>query len=266
VTDNPSRLGPEAAADANILAEFLALDDCAGGAADPSAVDLLVVVGSGVLAAAEHAFDLARGRFNGPVLLTGGIGHSTDFLRRAIAAAYDIPTEGRPEAEMLREVALARGIAASRLIVEPRSTNCGDNALQSRHVLDAAGLAPRRILLVQDPLMQRRTDASFRKVWHDRPWAAFLNWPTFVPRVEWDEGALRFAGEDLRAHWPMERFLSILLGEVPRLRDDASGYGPAGRGFIVHVDIPPAVEAAFGRLRESLEGQLVERARLGTTS
>lgn len=39
------------------------------------------------------------------------------------------------------------------------------------------------------------------------------------------------------------------MGEIPRLRDDADGYGPNGRGFIAHVDIPPEVEAAFAELR-----------------
>lgn len=48
--------------------------------------------------------------------------------------------------------------------------------------------------------------------------------------------------------WAPQRFLDLLLGEVPRMRDDAAGYGPAGKGFIAHVDIPQEVEAAFTRL------------------
>ena len=34
----------------------------------------------------------------------------------------------------------------------------------------------------------------------------------------------------------------------PRLTDDAHGYGPRGKGFIAHVDIPPEVQRAFGTL------------------
>lgn len=48
--------------------------------------------------------------------------------------------------------------------------------------------------------------------------------------------------------WDVDRFLSLLLGEIPRLRDDPAGYGPAGKGFIDHVNIPTAVEAAHARL------------------
>jgi len=47
-----------------------------------------------------------------------------------------------------------------------------------------------------------------------------------------------------------------VMGEIPRLRNDADGYGPKGRGFIVAVDIPPAVEAAYDRLTEPF-GDLV---------
>lgn len=48
--------------------------------------------------------------------------------------------------------------------------------------------------------------------------------------------------------WDVERYLSLLLGEIPRLRDD--GYGPAGKNFIDHVDIPASAEAAWDRLSQ----------------
>lgn len=50
--------------------------------------------------------------------------------------------------------------------------------------------------------------------------------------------------------WEVDRFISLLLGEIPRLRDDANGYGPAGKGFIDHVDIPEEVEGAWTRLSQ----------------
>eukprot|EP00775_Hariotina_reticulata_P006491 gene6491-6718_t len=50
--------------------------------------------------------------------------------------------------------------------------------------------------------------------------------------------------------WEVERFISLLLGEIPRLRDAPGGYGPKGSGFIGHVDIPVEVEAAHAWLAE----------------
>ena len=41
--------------------------------------------------------------------------------------------------------------------------------------------------------------------------------------------------------WDMERYVSLLMGETPRLTDDAAGYGPHGAGYIAHVDIPEEV-------------------------
>ena len=37
--------------------------------------------------------------------------------------------------------------------------------------------------------------------------------------------------------------LELLFGEVIRLRDDENGYGPRGKGFIVHVEVPEEIEA-----------------------
>ncbi len=42
-----------------------------------------------------------------------------------------------------------------------------------------------------------------------------------------------------------------MLGEIPRLRDDEKGYGPRGRGYIVHVDVPEEVLAAYERLQRN---------------
>lgn len=41
--------------------------------------------------------------------------------------------------------------------------------------------------------------------------------------------------------WDMERYVSLLMGETPRLTDDAAGYGPHGAGYIAHVDISEEV-------------------------
>uniref|UniRef100_A0A383VEQ5 Uncharacterized protein n=1 Tax=Tetradesmus obliquus TaxID=3088 RepID=A0A383VEQ5_TETOB len=53
---------------------------------------------------------------------------------------------------------------------------------------------------------------------------------------------------DAQGLWGVERFLSLLLGEIPRLRDAPGGYGPRGSGFIDAVDIPQEVEAAWAWL------------------
>ena len=51
--------------------------------------------------------------------------------------------------------------------------------------------------------------------------------------------------------WEMERCIGLLLGEIPRLRDGANDYGPLGKDFITHVDIPNEAQKAFDHLRDS---------------
>ncbi|GAA0070988.1 hypothetical protein UT300003_25120 [Clostridium sardiniense] len=47
----------------------------------------------------------------------------------------------------------------------------------------------------------------------------------------------------------MNRYLSLIMGEIPRLLDNKEGYGPNGRGFIVHVEISKNVLKSYERLK-----------------
>lgn len=244
----------QAAACLNGIAAYLALDDLAGS--DPAAmpVDCVILAGNSVLATAEGAFRAAGGRARPLLVLSGGIGHSTELLWQAVAA-HDtyraVPAHGRPEAAILADIARTFwGIDPSRILVEDASAHCGENAAFSRRILERSGHVPRSVLLVQDPTMQRRTDATFRHVWRDMAGVAFLNWPTFVPRVAPAGGVLAFADPGIAGLWPMDRFVTLVMGEIPRLRNDAGGYGPNGRGFIAPVEIPARIEAAYAALKE----------------
>lgn len=53
-------------------------------------------------------------------------------------------------------------------------------------------------------------------------------------------------GRHLARRDPIEQ--PVDLGEIRRRRDDAEGYGPRGKNFIDHVDIPAPVLAADERL------------------
>jgi uncharacterized SAM-binding protein YcdF (DUF218 family) len=238
------------AQDLGLVARFLALRD------PPAPVDCLVLLGNALLRTAEHAFEeLLAGRAP-RLLIAGGVGHSTPALRAAVARHpryRGVATEGRAEAEILGELARSCwGIEPERLLLEIESTQCGENATLSRRALERHGVACRALLLLQDPTMQRRSDASFRQAYRDQPRTTFVNDPTFVPLVGARGGALVFEDPAPEELWPMERFLALVLGEIPRLRDDAAGYGPRGRGFIPQVEIPAPVEAAHARLVRAL--------------
>jgi len=256
---------PQVVTALNEVAEFLALNDFGPKGADglpegiaTKPIDCIVLLGNCVLETAEGAFRLVRNGVCPRVLISGGIGHATEVLRRKVAAhpVYrTIPTERRAEAHILADIAQRFwDIGRSGILVEAESTNSGENALFSRRLLEKSGHSVRTVLIVQDPTMQRRADATFRHIWGDRSHVSFLNWPTFTPRLAMTDGELRFALSGISGLWTMDRFLDLVTGEIPRLRDDRDGYGPNGKGFIAHVDVPERIEAAYARLQEGLAG------------
>ncbi|SVJ01301.1 InsB [Shigella sonnei] len=76
-------------------------------------------------------------------------------------------------------------------------------------------------IVVQDPTMQRRTMATFRRMTGDNPDAPrWLSYPGFVPQLGNNADSVIFINQ-LQGLWPVERYLSLLTGELPRLRDDS---------------------------------------------
>ncbi|KAI5201373.1 hypothetical protein E4T39_05293 [Aureobasidium subglaciale] len=141
-----------------------------------------------------------------------------------------------------------------KVLVEDQSTNCGANALETRKLLQKNGISVSRgkVLIIQDPTMSLRTKASFEKAFEDDE-VIFEACPTFAPKVIEVDGRLRFdesVGVEEANLWEMDRFLGLILGEVARLGDDENGYGPRGKGFIGHVDVPDVVLEAYGRLEK----------------
>ncbi|CAM3828166.1 YdcF family protein [Rahnella bruchi] len=249
--------------DMNRLAYFLAFDQTSGKGpmGEPS---LMILLGNAILPTAEAAFQAVVQGSVSRLLIAGGIGHSTDLLYQAVQTHpryRHIHTSGRSEAEVLNDIAVqCCAVPQKQILLETGSTNCGDNALQARRVLDLVDDNYTHITLVQDPLMQLRTDASFRHVWRDRPEVIFLNWPVLVPQLEREGKGLRFAGEGNHSLWSLPRFVSLLLGEIPRLRNAPGGYGPRGAGFIAEVQIPAEIEEIYARLRPVLEADYGDRS------
>lgn len=237
--------------DLTVVAGFLARRDIS----DPVAAktvepfDVLVLAGSSVLPAPAVAASAMHAGVANKLVISGGIGHSTPYLvdaLRAHATYRSIATEGRSEARMLADLLRDHcGIPDSVLMLEEHSANCGENAVFTRRLLDERGLDVRSLLLVQDPTMQRRSHAAFERAWQDRPGFRLISFAPFVPRVA--DGVVSCEPGGSPA-WPFERFVSLVLGEIRRLRDDESGYGPRGANFIDHVEIPSVVLKAYERL------------------
>ncbi|KIW65323.1 hypothetical protein PV04_07593 [Phialophora macrospora] len=244
-------------------------------------VDVIAFCGNAILTIADHVFSAleARPELTRTLVICGGIGHSTQFLYRAVQGSrrYSVLADqayGLPEAAvyelMLRRYypKLAERIdnGETKLIIEDKSENCGANAIYTRRVLELHGITKiKSCIIVQDPTMSLRTLAAFQHTYQDlSPSPDFFACPTFIPKVCLDHDVpgnahvLADSEESTNniesaALWDNRRFFDLLMGEIPRLRDDENGYGPRGRNFIVHVDIPEEVEIAWARLQKVLD-------------
>ncbi|KAH8648760.1 hypothetical protein BGZ60DRAFT_534900 [Tricladium varicosporioides] len=243
-------------------------------------VDAIVICVSAVFHSAEVLFHTLSSHpsLTKILVLCGGIGHSTPLIYEAVknhskfSPLYN-EIMGLPEARVL-EVIMEKffdGLgefrkAGGRVLVEYQSTNCGANASCTRALLEINRVEKlETVIVVQDPTMSLRTVASFQKVYADLPSPpTFIGCPLLVPEVELgSDGGMVFKinehGEGVelsrKEMWDIARFCDLIMGEVPRLRDDEQGYGPRGKGFIAHVDIPEEVEKAWGRLSGDLESR-----------
>ncbi|KAF2159759.1 hypothetical protein M409DRAFT_70812 [Zasmidium cellare ATCC 36951] len=252
----------------NTISRFLANEQISDLHTCPP-VDCIVICVSALVFQGERLFRALETRpsLAKSLVLVGGIGHSTKLLYEAIGRhdkykylRDDI--EGLPEARVM-ETILKRHFDLKKIqfegcqiLIEDKSTNCGSNAIETRKVLEDANVpSPASVLLIQDPTMSLRSPASFQKTYEDHvnP-PRFLCCPFFVPTVLSSPSGLQFANDIPHDWlWSTDRFLELILGEIPRLRDDKQGYGPTGKGFIPHVDIPDQVERSWRLLNTHAE-------------
>lgn len=204
--------------------------------------DVMVLFGGSILCGAEILAEAMREKAAKRFLIVGGEGHTTESLRQKIHAEFpQIETVGRSEAECFAAYLWEKwGLRPDAL--ETQSTNCGNNVTYCLRLLEEQGIRPASILLSQDASMQRRMDAGFRQACSSE--TILVNYAVYRAKVVKKEGSLAFA-EEISGMWDLERYLSLLLGEIPRLTDDSNGYGPKGKGFIAHVDIPQEVCEAY---------------------
>jgi uncharacterized SAM-binding protein YcdF (DUF218 family) len=228
----------------NLLVDFCAMRD--ETAMNRGAADVAILFGGSILAGGDV---FARALQNGVAqraMIVGGQGHSTDALREAMRQSMGWDDVDVTEAALFQRYLRERhGLNVDLLGTE--STNCGSNVREALDLLRARGVPHERILIVQDASMQRRMDAGFRLL---APLKTVVNYAAHRTYVD---DALHYLDAPA-GMWAPERYLSLLMGEIPRLADGPDGYGPSGRGFIAHVDIPDDVWRAYSALRTAGAG------------
>lgn len=251
----------QAAEDINTLGRFCGKRDLPALTRDAlreaygiSRADVMVLFGGSILCGGDVLAEAMQNNLAETYVIVGGAGHTTETLRKKMHAAYpEIETDGLPEAKVFEAYLEYRyGLKADFL--ECESTNCGNNITFLLRLLEEKHIPYSSIILAQDATMQRRMEAGLRKY---APDARIINYAVYAAQVAAAPGGLVYENE-IRDMWDMERYITLLMGEIPRLCDNADGYGPKGKDFIAHVDIPEDVMEAFGRLKKEYGGMIRE--------
>lgn len=247
------------AASINVLSNFLGIRDIDTLSSEAlekkyqmKQADLLILFGGSIAHGCDVAGEAVAKNIAKNFMVVGGEGHTTDSLRRAVQDAFpEIETKGRMEADIISDY-IKRKYGIDPILIERNSTNCGNNITYALEVIEQNHLFPGSIVIVQDATMQRRMDAGFRKYLEASQ--VLINYAAYQVKVEVKDGSLAFEPSGLWGMWDIKQYISLVLGEIPRLMDDDKGYGPNGSGYIAHVDIPAAVLNAFEELKREYGG------------
>lgn len=207
--------------------------------------DVMVLFGGSILCGGEIMANAMKNKIAKKYVIVGGAGHTTETLRAKMHEEFpDIETDGLPEAQVFAKY-LKHQYNLEADFLECKSTNCGNNITYLLELLKDHGISFQSIILSQDATMQRRMEAGMRKYVNDD--VLIINYAVYMATVVEKNHTLMYE-EQIIGMWDVERYVNLLMGEIPRLSDDKNGYGPEGKNFIVHVDIPKEVKVAFDKL------------------
>ena len=181
----------------------------------PGPAEMVLAMGGSDLGVADTAAEAFFQREASWLICTGGYGKDT---------AGVLP---QPEAVLYARRCVALGVPEDRIIVEDRSTNCGENLRFARQLLTERDILPRTGVIACKPYLARRAWATGMKQWPEVSWS--------VARPEVGFQAYIDQGNNMTA------VLELMVGDLQRLRVYA------GR-FQVPVEVPEPVWAAYERL------------------
>lgn len=208
--------------------------------------DVYVLFGGSILAGGDVLAEAIKESIAKTYIIVGGEGHTTKSLRKRMHEEYpDFMTDGLSEAQVFSGF-LQRKYGYTVDYLECKSTNCGNNITNLLELLQNKNIAFKSIILSQDATMQHRMSATLRKYISEE--TTIINYATYQAKVVSKDNKLMF-DKEIWGMWDMDRYITLLMGEIPRLTDDENGYGPQGSNFITHVDIPDNVREAFGILQ-----------------
>jgi uncharacterized SAM-binding protein YcdF (DUF218 family) len=182
--------------------------------------DAILVLGSHDKRVAERGAELFQEGWAPLLIFSGGLGAITRGMW------------SEPEADQFAAIAIAMGVPQEKILIENRSTNTGENILFTRELLAETGLDPQLFILVQKPYMERRSFATFRKLWPEKEVIVTS------PQVSFEDYLETFSSRELSK----DDVISIMVGDLQRIKV----YGQ--KNYQIYQEIPQDVWSAYEEL------------------
>lgn len=181
--------------------------------------DCILVLGSHDLRIAEYGAKLFLEDWAPLIIFSGGLGHLTKEIW------------SEPEADQFARVAINMGVPKEKIIIENKSTNTGENIQFTRELLKEKNIDPKKFIVVQKPYMERRSYATFKKVWPEKEFVVTS------PPISFDDYP-----DKIRTK---EDVIGIMAGDLQRIKLYPE------KGFQIPQEIPANVWSAYEKLVEA---------------
>lgn len=189
--------------------------------------DCILVLGSHDTRVAERGAELYFQGWAPLLIFSGGLGRLTSDLWN------------ETEAEKFAAIATKMGVPSNVILIENKSTNTGENIVFTRQLLGQKNLDPQSFIVVQKPYMERRSYATFKKLWPEKDIVVTS------PQISFDD----YPTVDL----PLEKIIHIMVGDLQRIRLYAE------LNFQIAQEIPKEVWDAYEQLvKAGFSQQLVK--------
>jgi uncharacterized SAM-binding protein YcdF (DUF218 family) len=137
-----------------------------------------------------------------------------------------------PEAERFARIAVSLNVPSEHILIEPNSTNTGENVKFTRQLLAERGIDPQSFIVVQKPYMERRSYATFRRYWPEKQLVVTS------PQVSFADYVAHYAHSSLSA----DDVVAIMVGDLQRIKLYPE------LGFQIAQEIPEEVWAVYEQL------------------
>jgi uncharacterized SAM-binding protein YcdF (DUF218 family) len=178
--------------------------------------DCIMVLGTYDERLAQRGVELFLQGFAPLIVFSGGLG---EFAKNHWHES---------EADHFAKIAIDMGVPQDKVLIENKALNTGENATLIRKLLANKDINIRSAILVQKPYMERRSYATFRKVWPE------LDIKVTSPELTIEE----YPTDGVT----MERVINSLVGDLQRIMVYPE------KGFSIPQEVPPEVEQAFNAL------------------